>query len=430
MRIEVFPAASGDCLLITSSDDKRMLADAGLPDAYDTFIAAPLAALRHASKAIDVVYVSHIDRDHIGGVLRLLDDEVKWRVFDHMQSNGMPFKQPAAPRPPEVRAIWHNAFLEDIARSEDIKLDGALAASANALAGLNAAGLGTSEAARAAERAEMLALSVGDAIEVNWRVGDDQLGIPLNPDVNGAMMVARPKDPIALGSMQITVLGPTKVELKELRKQWIAWLKGNETYLRKLRESHRKDIDDLRNGLSPTELARRIQQNTKGIEGDVTPPNLASLVLLVEGDGRRILMTGDAGDESLMKYLTAANLIGDDKRLDVDVLKVPHHGAHNSYSTVFVEKIRARHYIYCGDGEHHNPEPEVVKGYIRAVEAAPLAGGESTTFWFNCSTARCEPKHSKLWQTIEGFFQGGGVASTTKARFLARNADRHVVDIS
>ena len=225
MRIEVFPSASGDCVLITSNDNKRLLADAGLPDAFDDFIAPSLAELRTQQKDIDVAYISHVDRDHLGGVLRMLDHEVKWRVFEHMRSMNRRFKQPNVPRPPEVREIWHNAFLEDIAKTEAMQLGSALAASANALAGLNAAGLGDVAMAQRAAAVEMLALSVGDAIEVNWRIGADQLDIPLNRDFGGKMMVARPAQPIRLGSLTITVLGPTAKQLEELRKDWIGWLK-------------------------------------------------------------------------------------------------------------------------------------------------------------------------------------------------------------
>ncbi|MBX5161394.1 hypothetical protein HJB89_30450 [Rhizobium sp. NZLR8] len=430
MQIEVFPAASGDCLLLTSSDDRRLLADAGLPDAYDEFIATPLSELRAAQKEIDVVYVSHIDRDHIGGVLRMLDDEMKWRAFDHMQLKGKKFKQPAMPRPPAIRALWHNALLDDISKSESVQLGSALAASANAMAGLNAAGLGTPEMVRNAERVEMLALSVGDAIEVNWRIGDDQLSIPLNPDFAGNFMVARPKKPIELGSMTITVVGPTKVQLEVLRNDWVDWLKRKKDYVETLRNRHRRDVEDLRSGVSPMDVARRAQELALAIEKDVTPPNLASLVLLVEENGRRILLTGDAGDESLLEYLTAAKFIGDDKRLEVDVLKVPHHGADNSYSKKFVESIRASHYIFCGDGEHHNPEPDVVEGYLKAVKTIPLSDGGDTTFWFNCSSARCATKHLKLWQTIEGFFGADGIAPEAKAHFLSKNASRHRLDLT
>src|SRR4051794_37986515 len=88
------PSASGDCLLVTSNDGKRLLVDAGLPEAYDAYIAKPLSKLRDAGQRIDVAYVSHIDRDHIGGILRLLEDSVKWRAYDHMQAHGGGLKKP------------------------------------------------------------------------------------------------------------------------------------------------------------------------------------------------------------------------------------------------------------------------------------------------------------------------------------------------
>ena len=44
-----------------------------MPDAYREHVAAALGKLRKANKKIDLVYVSHIDQDHIGGVLAMLD---------------------------------------------------------------------------------------------------------------------------------------------------------------------------------------------------------------------------------------------------------------------------------------------------------------------------------------------------------------------
>ncbi len=51
--------------------------------------------------------------------------------------------------------------------------------------------------------------------------------------------------------------------------------------------------------------------------------------------------------------------------------EVPHHGAHNSFSKGFVERVRAENYIFCGD-EHHNPEPTVVAGPA-GVKGCPLS---------------------------------------------------------
>jgi beta-lactamase superfamily II metal-dependent hydrolase len=430
MIIDVFPSGSGDCLLITSSDGKRLLCDAGLPDAYDKFIAEPLSDLRKQGKAIDLVYVSHIDRDHIGGVLRLLDDEVAWRVFEHMQSKGKKFKKPKVPRPPEVREIWHNAFLETISKTQEVELGTALATSSDALAGLNAAGLGDKDMAWRAAEVQMLALSVGDAIEVNWRIGEAQLDIPLNSPFEGELMTARPGEPISLGSLSITVLGPTAEQLEKLREDWIKWLRKKKALLADLKARHKRDIEDLRSGATPLDIARLSQDMALALEKDLTPPNLASLVLLLEENGengKRVLLTGDAGDLSLLDYLKAADLF-DNGVLEVDVLKVPHHGAKNSYSKEFVQRVRASNYIFCGDGEHHNPEPEVVQGYIDAVVAQPPAHGGETKFWFNWSAARAD-KHLDLWQEVEGKFKPGKVPASVKRRSLGKSDVKLSLDI-
>ncbi|RYD92350.1 MAG: MBL fold metallo-hydrolase [Sphingomonadales bacterium] len=429
MKIEIFPSASGDCLLVTSTDDRRLLADAGLPKAYDDFIAAPLAKLRTDGKAIDVAYVSHIDQDHIGGMLRLLTHEIAWRAYDHASTHGGRLGKPKMPRPPAIGQIWHNAFLEDIERSEQVDLGAALASSAGALSGLNAATLGGPEAQQLVSETRMLALSVGEAIEVNWRIGPDQLNIPLNPDFGGKLMTARPNKAIQLGTLKITVLGPTAEELRELRKTWIDWLKKSKKRLEELRRAHQRDADAIGSSGTALDLATLSRDIALAVEKDVTPPNLASLVLLVEEQGKRLLLTGDAGDESLLKYLKAANLLDASGKIEGDVLKVPHHGAHNSYSDLFASSVRARHLIFCGDGEHHNPEPGVVKGYIDAVKAAPLSGGRRTTFWFNWSSVRAT-EFLDLWQKVEGLFDPAATAAKITRRSLRKSETRMTIKLA
>jgi beta-lactamase superfamily II metal-dependent hydrolase len=242
-------------------------------------------------------------------------------------------------------------------------------------------------------------------------------------------MVARPGQPIQMGSLAITVLGPTARQLEELRKEWVAWLKKSKAQLAKLRNQHKRDVDDLRSGLAPLEVARLSQEMALAIEKDVTPPNLASLVLLVEENGKRLLLTGDAGDESLLEYFEAAGLTGADGKLEVDVLKVPHHGAHNSFSAAFADRIRARHYIFCGDGEHHNPEPAVVKGYLRSVKATPLSTGGQTKFWFNWSAVRAT-KHRALWDEVEAMFKPGSIPAGVRLRTLGKSDTRLTLDLA
>ena len=70
-------------------------------------------AMRERGERLDLVYVSHIDEDHISGVLRLLDDADDWCVHDFQLTRGNAVhKPPRSMRPPEIGAIWHNAFHE------------------------------------------------------------------------------------------------------------------------------------------------------------------------------------------------------------------------------------------------------------------------------------------------------------------------------
>ena len=74
MRLDVFQAGKGDCLLLTAKDGTRVLVDGGMRDDYRKHVAPALARLRRDDSALDLVYLSHIDRDHISGIPQLMDD--------------------------------------------------------------------------------------------------------------------------------------------------------------------------------------------------------------------------------------------------------------------------------------------------------------------------------------------------------------------
>ena len=78
MRLTAFQSGKGDCLLLTNTaGTARMLVDGGMPASYSASCRPRRSAscARARRRTLDLVYVSHIDQDHIGGVLRMLDDE-------------------------------------------------------------------------------------------------------------------------------------------------------------------------------------------------------------------------------------------------------------------------------------------------------------------------------------------------------------------
>ena len=91
--------------------------------------------------------------------------------------------------------------------------------------------------------------------------------------------------------------------------------------------------------------------------GDGTAANDSSVVLLVESHGLRLLLCGDVeppGQERL-----ASRLPG----LEVDVLKVPHHGSETASTDKFIAKVAPRFAIVSASTKHELPRKSVLDRY-------------------------------------------------------------------
>lgn len=381
MHLTAFHSGKGDCLLLTNAKgSKRALIDGGMPAPYTAHVAPALAKLRAANKMLDVVYVSHIDEDHIGGVLRLLDAEVAWRVHEFQQQNGnKKSKAPTVPRAPEIGEIWHNAFHDQL-KDNAGDIEDALAATAPVLSGAAVA-----ELREEGRKQAGFATSIRQAIQVSRRVGSKQLGIPLNKPAKGKLMMVRPgQGAISLGGMQFTVVGPTRKHLKELRDKWNAWLRANKETLSAIRAKE-KGVEG-RLGTSEFDLlmlTMRLQAEAFGRPESVTPQNLASLMLFVEEGNQSMLLTGDARWDQFVEGLEETELLAEGKTLTIDILKVPHHGSKNNITdTDFLDRVVARDYVFCGNGEHGNPHADVVEKMFRHR----LKAAGDFVFWFNSSS--------------------------------------------
>src|SRR5688572_879894 len=104
---EALPAHKGDCLLLhygTKSTPKVVVIDGGPADVYRPSLQPALAKLKSERGLgdgqplpIELMVVSHIDDDHIVGILELTADMVE-------------AKENHGPAPYRVIDLWHNTF--------------------------------------------------------------------------------------------------------------------------------------------------------------------------------------------------------------------------------------------------------------------------------------------------------------------------------
>jgi beta-lactamase superfamily II metal-dependent hydrolase len=396
VELEIFRSGKGDCLLLSSTvgPQKRVLIDGGMPDAYRRHVAAPLARRLNGPGdkigALDVVYVSHIDQDHIGGVLEMIDAEFAWRVYDFKRKSGATWPKPEPPRPPAIKQFWFNAFEDQLGGEGGGGIENAVSLAAT-LRSIPAFGgsLGGQRGRDPEEAAQDLATSIAEAVRLSHRLRDEQLGVPINRPASGGLMLlgAGASKPVRVGKLTFTLLGPSKEIVDRHRKEWNAWLRENKARARGLRDAARRDAKDL--GPAALETAKL------GDRGKVTTPNLASLMFLVEQGPKTLLLTGDGHGEDIVAGLRRIPRFKTGP-IHVDALKVQHHASEHNWSEEFGAIVTADHYVFCGNGEHENPDLAVLDAIagsrLGSQGDAPKGPLRDFTFWFSGNSAHDDEK--------------------------------------
>lgn len=384
MKITVFQSHKGDCLLLEGSQGTTLLADGGMAGSYSQHVAPSLGAMREQGRALDLVYVSHIDEDHIAGILRLMDDEVAWRVFERQKKIGnkkaSKFKPPN-PRPPEVKELWHNLF-QDIVENKRGALEDLLIASMKTT-------LLDQDLQDSFGELENLINSERQALLLKHRLSAKELGVPVNKPAKKRLMFigkgGTVRKSIKRKELLLTVVGPRREELDRLRKQWNEWVEKNRKAIEAIRA--RAQIEADRMHADEALSFQSVLSHLAGELGDrsaVTPPNLASLMLVVAEQGKTVLLTGDSHPDDIEAGLEHARLVDKDRRRHFDVIKVQHHGSEKNLGEKLFENVTADHYVFCGNGLHGNPDLHFVELLIRKRLAAPGTGNRFK-LWFNSS---------------------------------------------
>jgi hypothetical protein len=346
--LDVLRARKGDCLMLhfgTDDDPHLILIDGGPSKVYKPHLEPRIEQL-HASRElepnaplpVDVLLVSHVDDDHIRGILELTADQLGANPDFRLK----------------VTSLWHNSFDDLLTTTPEELLSGF---------GLASFAAGTSrkpdfdgiepdedtDEEEAHQTVDVLAsISQGrqlrDDREVLQRRSPARRQWKLNHKFDGELILATDtSQSVTLdGGLSITVAGPMQPELKALQEAHDKWL-------REQKEGKKKSPEAM--------LAAFV---------DKSVPNLSSIVVLAEMGGKSMLLTGDARGDKILEGLELARLLEPGGTRKIDLLKVPHHGSSNNMETEFFKRLPAEHYVFSGDGEHGNPERETLEMLLEA----------------------------------------------------------------
>ncbi len=335
-EIRFLPARFGDCIWLAYGDPqapRNVLVDGGTGGTRHD-IRTRLEALPADQRRLELLVVSHIDRDHIGGILGLLDrDDVGFEVGD----------------------IWFNG-LDHLPRLDDP----------------GAESLGALQAERLSERLSLL-------------------GLPWNQAFGGEAVVIPEDGPLPVheltGGLRLTLLSPTHVALARLRPVWE----------REVREAglvpgfgldFSVDAEPLSaepESLGTTDLPDIDALAATPFDADDSAANGSSIAFLAEHDGKRVLLAADANAASLRASL---DRLAPGERVPVDLFKISHHGSRRTTSTELIEQVSCPTFVFSTNTSvFKHPHHEAV---ARVIKAGPMAPGDVPHLVFNYRKERNE----------------------------------------
>ncbi len=308
-------AEFGDCFILESKSNNEsttMLIDGGPYQTFRNHLKPTLQKLLLNGK-IDLMVLSHIDNDHIIGLLDLLI-EIK-----NERDNGI--KELV-----KIKKMWHNSFKELLQLPEEPKkLLASIFWSQNLINRKNIL-----------ESLVMKGFQQGTDLTKLAKT----LKIPINPGFDKVIVVYDKMKSVSLNDINLYLLGPTKKNIDKLRKEWNDWFSKKQQAIK-------------------TEFGL-VQILDKSV------PNLASIAFLAEIKNRKILFTGDGLGQDVVDMLSKNEMLDENGKFHVDVLKVPHHGSDRNTSLDFFNTVNAKYYVISANGRDDNPSLSTLRWIIES----------------------------------------------------------------
>lgn len=308
-RIQMMPARYGDSLWIEygrPSNPRRVLIDGGLTTTYEA-LRARLLTLLSSQRHFDLMVVTHVDADHIEGLITLLADGNLQFTTDDFWFNGWRHLSEA---PRSLLGPVHGEYLSAM---------------------ISARGFPWNQ---------------------SFQQGPAAIGAETLPEVT------------LDGGMKLTLLTPDAKALKKLKRVWKREVEkagldpGNLPAGRaRLYETPRLLPEALLGAEGPDLEALAAKESKR----DTSVANGSSIAFLAEYEGKSCLFAGDAHPRMLANSLKRLLAQRGQDRLSLEAFKVAHHGGSKNLSPELVELLDVQQYLFSTNGERYgHPEKETV----------------------------------------------------------------------
>lgn len=340
MILTIYPANNGDSFLLEIKD-KIILIDGGYVDTYKNYIKPKLFELSKENKKISHLIITHIDNDHISGIIKFIEENKKDSIIG-------------------INNIWHNSFRHVNCIEDNLIFKG------KPLSGL-IINYSIKEEKKTIERnisavqGSTLA-SLIHKYQYSWNSEFNQNAVSIDNELE----IKISED------IYIKILSPNNNKLKDLKKYWKKELfkKGfsSNSELSDFNEEAFEYIVSLekekrrlqkKNVSSSTSFNIEDFLNESFIEDD-TATNGSSISFIIEYKNTKLLFLADSHPsviiESLKKHYKQEEF-----PLQFELIKISHHGSKNNTSVELLNYIDSDKFVFSTNGLIHNhPDNETI----------------------------------------------------------------------
>lgn len=303
MKIKFLKAGNGDAMLLSFKENdanRNILIDSGTTSTYYSSstnsygeLKTEIDNIKKKHDVIDLLVLSHIDNDHICGLIEWFRRDEEAYKF--------------------IKNVWFNSgktIAQFLNEPENKDLD--------------------------------VELKIFTDPKTGVKEGIEFENYLLEKKIWNKQIIHQGQSVEDFG-VKIEVLSPDKEQLKRLLKEYKK-VTGDEAYTAAKEKDWYRDIKDFIEEESKTDF--KFQQDTSVKNG-------SSISFILTVKKRKFLFLGDSHPKGIVKYLESLGY-SKEKQLKVDLFKVAHHGSKSNTNKELMEMVKSDNYFISTDGSEHN----------------------------------------------------------------------------
>ena len=354
--VEMLPALIGDALWVEYGDPdspSRFLIDGGLVGTVDVIEQKirEVADKEGGRCHLELLVLSHIDADHIEGLIKLLGKK---------------------DLPLDIDDLWFNGWrhLPDPDADEDDQF-------------MNA------------KQGEFLAALIRER-DLPWNVAFDGDTVYVPRADQGPL----PRH-VLPGGMELVLMSPTFKELLKLSRRWEDELDDagllhatHEELMEALKEDRKLDPDEDFLADEEIDVEELVESRQRK---DSSAANGSSIAFVGSFEGKRCLFAGDAFWTVLGDSARRLAQEEDEEQLALDAFKIPHHGSRNNIGDELLSALDCRRFLVSTNGrQFKHPDDEAIARLVGGTWRPDPEGDERVDLVFNYRT-----KINQRWDSNE-----------------------------